>query len=180
VAAPQLLDFFAKALDLFGCLVQHTAVLFPGRIYIFVASDLGSPSSKLRDTVSHDFTPLGQPRTSIRPIQSTAGKMVSGRAYGTATTYATEPTISGRRPAQGESKATMSREDQKARARALFKKEEKQRQDNAAKTEYQAQQEAVREKTERLRAQRLARDAAEATKPAALTKRGQNHETDEP
>jgi hypothetical protein len=61
----------------------------------------------------------------------------------------------------------MSREDQKARARALFKKEEKQQQERAAMTEYQSQQEAVRERTERLRAQRLARDAAEATKPGA-------------
>jgi hypothetical protein len=69
--------------------------------------------------------------------------------------------------AKATTKTTMSTEDQKARARALFKKEEKQQQDRAALTEYQSQQEAVREKTERLRAQRLARDAAEATTPVA-------------
>ena len=48
---------------------------------------------------------------------------------------------------------TMSTDDKKARASALFKEEK--------------QQKAVREKTERLRAQRLTRDAAAATEPAA-------------
>jgi hypothetical protein len=61
---------------------------------------------------------------------------------------------------------TMSTDDKKARASALFK-EEKQQQGRVAMTEYQAQQKAVREKTERLRAQRLTRDAADATKPVA-------------
>jgi hypothetical protein len=61
---------------------------------------------------------------------------------------------------------TMSTDDKKARASALFK-EEKQQKGREAMTEYQAQQKAVREKTERLRAQRLMRDAADATKPVA-------------
>jgi hypothetical protein len=60
---------------------------------------------------------------------------------------------------------TMSTDDKKARASALFK-EEKQQKGREAMTEYQAQQKAVREKTERLRAQRLTRDAAAATEPA--------------
>ena len=61
---------------------------------------------------------------------------------------------------------TMSTDDKKARASALFK-EEKQQKGREAMTEYQAQQKAVREKTERLRAQRLTRDAAAATEPVA-------------
>jgi hypothetical protein len=61
---------------------------------------------------------------------------------------------------------TMSTDDKKARASALFK-EEKQQKGREAMTEYQAQQKAVREKTERLRAQRLTRDAAAATEPSA-------------
>jgi hypothetical protein len=67
---------------------------------------------------------------------------------------------------QGKDETTMSTDDKKARANALFKEEKKQ-QGRQAVTEYHAQQEAVREKTERLRAQRLTRDAAEATKPVA-------------
>jgi hypothetical protein len=67
---------------------------------------------------------------------------------------------------QGKDETTMSTDDKKARANALFKEEKKQ-QGRQAVTEYHAQQEAVREKTERLRAQRLTRDAAEATKPIA-------------
>ena len=42
VAAAQPVDLFAKAFNLFRCLVQHAAVLFPCRIYIFVASDLSA------------------------------------------------------------------------------------------------------------------------------------------
>ena len=61
---------------------------------------------------------------------------------------------------------TMSTDDKKARASALFK-EEKQQKGREAMTEYQAQQKAVREKTERLRAQRLTRDAAAAEPVAA-------------
>jgi tellurite resistance protein len=61
-------------------------------------------------------------------------------------------------------KATMSTDDQKARARALFKKEEKRYQERVAVSQYQAEQDAIREKTERLRAQRLARDAAAVDK----------------
>jgi len=60
---------------------------------------------------------------------------------------------------------TMSTDDKKARASALFK-EEKQQKGREAMTEYQAQQKAVREKTERLRAQRLTRAAA-AIEPVA-------------
>lgn len=65
---------------------------------------------------------------------------------------------------------TMSTDDKKARASALFK-EEKQQKGREAMTEYQAQQKAVREKTERLRAQRLTRDAAAATQSRPNPKR---------